>query len=248
MNFQAAYTWAHAIDDSSDGSSLYGVDDWNDNGRWRTNSDFDRRQTLMLNYVYALPFFKNNSSHLVRNGLGGWQLSGITSFFTGIPSQFTCTETGYATGIGTSSMCNPVGSFGVAKHVVNDPQWGPNVAWFNPGAIAMPNLSQLNADGSPGMFGYLARNALMGPGRNDWDIALMKNFQMPWFGGEHSNLQFRWETFNTFNHTQYEYIQAGCSGKTPFGGPCNDSNNIGNGEVTGTWNPRQMQFGLKFSF
>jgi hypothetical protein len=248
LTFQAAYTWAHSIDDSSDGAFLTSVEDWNNLSRWRANSDFDRRQTLELNYVYELPFFKNSSSHLVRNGLGGWQLSGITSFFTGIPSNFTCTENGYSTGIGTSSMCNIIGSYGASKSVTNDPRWGPTVTWFNPGTIAMANQSQLNADGSPGMFGYMGRNALMGPGRNDWDMALMKNFALPWFGGEHSTLQFRWETFNTFNHTQWEYLQAGCNGKTPFGGTCNDSNNIGNGEVTGAWNPRQMQFGLKFTF
>jgi hypothetical protein len=98
------------------------------------------------------------------------------------------------------------------------------------------------------MFGYVGRNALWGPGRNNWDVALMKNFQLPWFNGEHSTLQFRWETFNTFNHTQWEYINAGCSGNTPFGGACNDANNIGNAEVSGAWEPRQMQVALKFTF
>ena len=98
------------------------------------------------------------------------------------------------------------------------------------------------------MFGYMARNPLIGPGRNNWDIALMKVFQMPWFNGEHSSLQFRWETFNTFNHTQWMGVQSGCNSGTPFGVACNDSHNLGNSEVTSAWNPRQMQLGLKFNF
>jgi hypothetical protein len=52
------------------------------------------------------------------------------------------------------------------------------------------------------MFGYIGRNILTGPGRNNWDIALMKNIATPWFGPEKGNIQFRLETFNTFNHPQ----------------------------------------------
>jgi hypothetical protein len=256
LTFQTTYTWAHSIDDSSDGDFLNGVDNFNDLSRWRGNSDFNRAQSLNLNYVYELPFFRNNANHLVKSGLGGWQLSGISTFFTGLPvitggygsAPFTCTENGYATGIGTNTMCNPIEPLKVDKGVINVAPYGPTMRWFNPGALAMPLQSQLPADGEPGMFGYLNRDTLWGPGRNNWDIALMKNFQLPWFRGEHSNMQFRWETFNTFNHTQFEYIQAGCSGKTPFGGACNDANNNGNGAVTGAWNPRQMQFGVKLSF
>jgi hypothetical protein len=256
LTFQSAFTWAHAIDNSSDGSYLSGVEDWYDISRWRGSSDFNRPDTLMLNYIYAIPFLKDNPNHFLRNGLGGWQLSGITSFYTGIPvlnggyasGNFTCTKSGYGSGIGGPVDCNAVGKLGVDKGVTADPRYGNVPTWFNPGTIAMANLSQYSANGGPGMFGYLGRNALVGPGRNNWDIALMKNFTMPWFSGEHSNLQFRFETFNTFNHTQWQTIQAGCSSKTPFGGPCNDSNNLGNGEVTSTWEPRQMQVGLKFMF
>ena len=98
------------------------------------------------------------------------------------------------------------------------------------------------------MFGYMGRNVLTGPGRNNWDLALLKNFQLPFAGGEHSNLQFRLETFNTFNHTQWKSISSGCSGNTPFGAPCAGSNNITRGEVTGAWSPRILQLGLKFMF
>ena len=105
------------------------------------------------------------------------------------------------------------------------------------------------------MFGYMGRNPLTGPGRNNWDLALFKDFSIPWFNGEHSTLQFRLETFNTFNHTQWEGVNVGCNGNPnaddspAFGRSCGgDTYNTGNGEVSSAWNPRQMQLGMKFQF
>jgi hypothetical protein len=99
------------------------------------------------------------------------------------------------------------------------------------------------------MFGYMGRNVLTGPGRNNWDIALLKDFQTPWFGKEHSTLQFRWETYNTFNHPQWQAITAGCGGNTAFGEPCSGlQDNRFNGQVSSAWDPRIMQFALKLTF
>jgi hypothetical protein len=245
LTIQAAYTWSHSIDNSSDGAFLTGVDDWNNLDRWRGNSDFDRRHNLQLNYVYELPFFKNANSRFLKNGLGGWQLSGVTSMFTGIPLNFTCNHSGNLSGMGKSMKCNTVGDFSVSKSMVNLPVFGPTLEWFDPSTISMPVLSQFRADGEPGMFGYMGRNTLHGPGRNNWDIALLKNFSLPL---EHSVLQFRLETYNIFNHTQYETIQAGCGSTTPYGAGCVGAQNVGNGFVTSAWNPRQIQLGLKFMF
>jgi hypothetical protein len=107
--------------------------------------------------------------------------------------------------------------------------------------------SQLLANGEPGMFGNMGRNVLTGPGRNNFDLALEKNISTPWFRGEHGTVQFRLETFNTFNHPQFQYANTGCSGKTPFGGTC-DQNTTTPGEVNTAWAPRNLQLGLKFIF
>ena len=96
-----------------------------------------------------------------------------------------------------------MGPLKIQKGVVDDPQFGPTPSWFNPAVIQQPLMSQLYANSEPGMFGYMGRNVLTGPGRNNWDLALLKDFQTPWFKGEHSMLQFRLETFNTFNHPQW---------------------------------------------
>jgi hypothetical protein len=132
---------------------------------------------------------------------------------------------------------------------MTDTQFGPTPTWFNPAVLQQPYLSQYASNGESGMFGYEGRNVLTGPGRNNWDIALLKDFQAPWFNGEHSSLQFRLETFNTFNHPQWKGINAGCGGETPFGAPCSgNANNYQNGQVSSAWQPRLVQLGLKFIF
>ena len=252
LTLQAAYTWAHGIDNASgpyaEVNGGEGVDDANLN-RWYASSDFNRTQTLVANYIYDLPFFKNSPSRVAKQTLGGWEFSGISSFFTGIPVDMTCGATGMSSGIGQGMRCNTLGPLKIDKTTYDDPQFGPTAMWFNPNMVAQPLLSQYSANGEAGMFGYMGRNLLTGPGRNNWDLALLKNFQLPWARGEHSTLQFRLETFNTFNHPQWKFINASCGGGTPFGAPCSGvANNLGNGEVNGAWAPRNVQLGLKFLF
>jgi hypothetical protein len=259
LTLQTAYTWSHAIDDASAGySSRTGIDD-SDLSRWRATSAMNRTQVLEMNYIYELPFFKKSSSGLARSLLGGWKVSGITSFFSGVPFDFGCGIGGLSSGIGEGVKCNSLGKLAIKKGVVNDPEFGPTPTWFDPNTIGQVTLDQLRADGQPGMFGYMGRNVLTGPGRNNWDMGLLKDFELPWFGPERSRLQFRWETFNTFNHPQwgfgYPAVNAGCDPLTPPGSPCGPATlpdgttiNRNNGQVSAAWPARIMQFGLKFIF
>jgi hypothetical protein len=258
LTFQASYTLSHAIDDASGWNYRSYVDDSN-LSRWRATSDLNRAQVLVMNYVYALPFFKTSSNRFARNALGGWQISGITSFFTGTPIDFSnsapCGIVGFGNGIGTSVRCNSLAPVKIQKGVDNDPQFGPTPTWFDGNAFAQALEPQLRADGQPGMFGTMGRNPLTGPGRNNWDMALLKDFQLPWFGGEHSTLQFRWETFNTFNHPQWQNVNLSCNGspnpdRSPaFGRPCGGHEyNLHNGQVSSAWPARIMQFALKLMF
>jgi hypothetical protein len=268
LTLQAAYTWAHLIDNSTSAYFVYGTNasvDANYNlNRWKGTSDLSRTHVLELNYVYSLPFFKNSHNGFARQALGGWQVSGITSMFTGEPVDFGCGVSGYSTGIGGGVRCNTLGPVKINKSNYNEPNFGPIVRWFDPSVVAQPLQSQLLANNEPGMFGYMGRNVLTGPGRNNWDLALHKNFEFPWFKGEHSTLQFRLETFNTFNHPQWRYINAGCNGDPTtvgvdaqgnpitapaFGVGCGgNARNAGNGEVSSAWAPRNIQLGMKFIF
>jgi len=100
-----------------------------------------------MNYVYALPFFKTSSNRLASNALGGWQISGITSFFTGTPLNpgFACDVTGFGTGIGSGMQCNSLAPVKIQKGVDNDPSSGPRP----PGLMGTPSLIRLNHSFAP---------------------------------------------------------------------------------------------------
>ncbi|MGD1156608.1 MAG: carboxypeptidase-like regulatory domain-containing protein [Terriglobia bacterium] len=240
LTLQASYTWSHSIDDSSQTYSVTsgGINDYN-LSRWKGTSELNRAQILQMNYVYALPFFKNSTSAVARQALGGWQVSGIASLFTGQPSDFNCGVTGYSTNIGGSYRCDVVGKVAPTKGIYNDPVYGPTVQWWNPATVAQPSFSELSTT-----YGNMGRDVLTGPGRNNWDMALMKNFRLH---GEQTMLQFRLETFNTFNHPQWKGIENGCKGKTGFGQTCELNTNTP-GEVNSDWGPRNVQLGLKLIF
>src|SRR5215472_6606797 len=155
----------------------------------------------------------------LKSALSGWQLSGISSFLSGLPVDFNRGGTGLASGIGLGMRCNTLGPVKIHKGVYNDPVYGPVPTWFNPAVLQQPFMSQYYSNGEPGMFGYLGRNVLTGPGRNNWDLGPHKSFNTPWFGGERGTLQFRFETYNTFN-PQWDSINASCGGNTPAATPC----------------------------
>lgn len=102
LAFQAAYTWAHAIDNSSDplvptaGNQEFPRNSF-DLAAERGNSDFDVRQRLVINYSWDLPIGRGRA-HLAEGLAGrifeGWQLAGITTFSGGLPYDiFTVTDT-----------------------------------------------------------------------------------------------------------------------------------------------------------
>jgi hypothetical protein len=258
LTLEAAYTFSKWMDDADSYSADPNINDDLTRRYW-ARSGYNRTNVAVFQYVYDVPFLKNNSNRYVKNAFGGWQVTGVTSFFSGLPVNFGCSVSGYGNGTGSSNMCNSLAPMVIAKSVDNNPTYGPMKQWYNPQAVGQIQQSQLSANNQPGMFGWMGINQLTGPGRNNWDLALLKNFSTPWFRGEHSTVQFRWETYNTFNHPEFSGISAGCGSTTPFGQPCNYATytnangtknvvNAGQGDVNAAWPQRIMQFGLKFIF
>lgn len=252
LTTQVSYTWSHNLDDAT---STYTANDRNIDPynleRWYATSDLNRAQVFTASYIYNLPFFKNASNRLVGGVLGGWEISGITTLMTGQPVSFECGVKNFSSGVGGGVMCNSVGHLAISKSTYMDPTYGPTVSWFNPATIAQPNMSQLLANNEPGMFGTIGRNAITGPGDANTDFALLKNWKVSKFG-EGGLVQFRWETFNTFNHVNWTGFNIGCSGGDYFGQTCNNAaNDLGtnaNGEVNSARDPRIMQFGLEIKW
>ncbi len=231
LAIEAAYTWSHAIDDSSDplvpaaGNQGFPRNSL-DLAAERGNSDFDVRQRLVLNYSWQLPIGRGRS-HLTEGMTGtileGWQVAGITTFSGGLPYEiFTATDTAH-TGQPQRPNFNPAGT----PVPISNPltQTGPNLGLFS--------------DAPFGSAGNLGRNHFYGPGINNWDMVLQKSVSLT----ERVGLDFRAETYNLFNRVQF--TQPG--NLTPDFGTFGQST----GEVRRadqTTGARQIQFGMKLRF
>jgi hypothetical protein len=182
LTMQASYTYSHSIDYASGdvpGNSAQDAYRWN---LERASSNFDRRHIMILSYVYDIPFLSGRG--LVRQVLGNWQVSGISSFETGVPLNITLP--GDNAGVGSAPY---------RPDLVSDPQagGGSRLTWFNPNAFAKPAL---------GAFGNSGRNIATQAGLNNTDASLFKNFPGV-FKREGTGLQFRAEFYNIFNHAQW---------------------------------------------
>lgn len=217
LTTEAAYTYSHCFDYVD--NDLGGIPNFYNLAGEYGNCGFDERHTLVINYVYSLPFF-NHAKGLERTALGGWQVSGITSFYSGLPFTIGAQS-------GDIAHC---GCGGYRANLIGNPNSGPRTQaqWFNTAAFA-PD--------SNGSFGTEGRNLMRGQGINNFDFSVFKNFAgipLP-RSAEGGTLQFRVETYNLWNHTQFNGYS------TTFG--------AGNfGQATSARLPRQIQMGLKFSF
>jgi Carboxypeptidase regulatory-like domain/TonB-dependent Receptor Plug Domain len=238
LTMSLAYTYSHSIDNSSDRYDNAFVNAYNLAAN-RGSSNFDVRHNLALSYVYALPFYKG--SGLAHNVLGGWQVSGITIAQTGTPFSVTNgtnfgDAAGVANGVGTGSRPDIVGNPHASAQDVPGVR-GPLM--FSPAAFTIPTGLT---------FGDVGRNTLYGPGRINFDFGLFKRFSFT----ETRALDFRWENFNLFNHTQYNGINGSMDcGTIPVGGNAGDASCIGSSSflhASGAHLARRMQFGLRFQF
>jgi len=182
LTLQASYTYSHAVDYVS--GDVPGNAHQNAYATYleRASSDFDRRQILVLSYLYNIP--SPSQQRFVRAVLGNWQLSGITSFQGGTPINITLP--GDNAGIGSGPY---------RPNLVGIPSngGGSQQEWFNPLAFARPAL---------GLFGNSGRNVVRGAGINNTDASLFRDFPGI-LKVESSNLQFRAEFYNISNHVNF---------------------------------------------
>jgi len=194
-----AYTWSKSTDSKSaaagiGASAFNGWQGFLDNhnpGLDYGLSDFDVDHRAVASFVWNLPFGKGerygSSASGVKNAvIGGWQMNGIYTWQHGFPVTVQAADLG-----------NVLDSFGTNRaNVSGDPNSGGGTIdkWFNTAAFSQPALGQ---------FGNSLRNMLRGPGINNLDLALFKNFDLP----RNSRLQFRFESFNALNHPQFDRVE-----------------------------------------
>jgi hypothetical protein len=241
LTLQAAYTLSRAIDPSTGQNN--GNNGWdlswvtNPYEGWRYDvgpSPFDRTNVFFVNFVYDIPFLKNNSNRFLRTAVGGWEVSGIVTAESGQPFNVGINGTNVASVFPGGDLGNrpdlvaPL-SYPKSK-VIGSNGTVTGIQWVNPAAFANPTA------GTWGNFGF---DGVRGPGRDDWNLALFKNFVISEARG--SAFQFRAESFNTWNHTQF-----GGSGQN--GGFSNNFGASNFGQMTSAFDPRVFQLGAKLIF
>lgn len=224
LTLNASYTWSKALDETdADGNAIgYAYDRKRD----YAPAGFDRKHVFNFDYVYELPSFTTDNG-FVKAAANGWTLAGITRFWSGTPINVTANgDTGTLAG-SSGQRADYIGG-----QIYPDTQTRFN--FFNPLAFARP---------AQGSLGNLGRNALRGPGINNWDISLYKNTRIT----ERLSAQLRVETFNTFNHTQWSTVSGGINVPNPSTAVTKATAGS-TGQVSATRDPRNIQLGIKLLF
>jgi hypothetical protein len=233
------YTYSHEIDITSYDESGSGQ---NISNPWyfkydRGSGALDRRNILSANYVYKLPIF-NKSAGILKSTLGGWEIAGTIIDESGTPNA-----------PGGDAPYDTVGLGGTYTSRPNALPWDigmpkTRTKWFDTAHFYSPTPAY-DGGGNLG-FGNAGKDYIVGPGRVNFTTDLYKTFSF-W---EKASLTLRFESFNTFNHTEWNGINAGMSCVQWTGNninvPCQAQGNYG--QVTGTWDPRNMELGAKFVF
>jgi hypothetical protein len=251
LTMELNYTYAHSIDnDSGVQNALIDfataeICDLRNLRVCRGSSDFDHRHILSSSFEYGLPigqgkWIANGSSKLLDELIGGWRLSGIFSADTGSPFKidsgaFTIdfTQTQPAVFIGNKSDIKG------KIHLVSQGAGAPSTVQF-----FSNETNALGAFTAPIAGGPGTRNVVTGPGLWRLDLALLKDFKMPWEG---HRLQFRTDAINVFNHVNFANPGANNTAQlinpSSFG---NITSDLGpNGEASGA---RILQLGLRYIF
>ena len=242
------YTFSKSIDDASgiQTSGVFGQAFILNALRPKDNravSDFDTRHIINVNGVFELPFgkgryFFNGMNKYADAVIGGWQLSSVFRYNSGVPISGVSANfidiAGWPTNWNSRSF--------VVR--VRDVSTSPN---GNSGEGGVPNLFrdrtaayQSFRVAAPGETGD--RNLLRYPGYIALDLGLAKTFKSPW--NENHKIQFRVDTFNLTNTQKFTDVDS-IFGLDPFRDT--PSSTFGNfAAIQGS--PRVIQFALRYDF
>jgi hypothetical protein len=207
------------------------------------NSDFDLRHNINADLVWDLPVgrghaFLGNSGRAADAIFGGWQLSSIFRFNTGLPTGISpFDQEQWATNWEVQSNSTPTAPIHTC------PNKPANAAPSLFGGCDLNQIYQSFRNAYPGEIG--PRNYLRFPGYVDIDLGLSKSWKMPWHEGH--ELQVRWDVFNVTNTQKLTGIADFAIAQDPalnqLSAPPDWSNFT---QIQGA--PRVMQLGARYSF
>ena len=192
LTTQVSFTWSHNLDTASEVNDFFGTsgyvpaDSRNLAGSYG-NSEFDQRRSLVITYIYALPFPKseNKAVYLVKD----WQISGTTTLRDGLATP-VLTFGGESGVQNFHERPDCIGPIRYQLSVFNDPNNPAANSYVMPGAFGTP---------APGTFGTCPRNPIVAPGLIAFDISVQRTFKLT----EHLAFEFRTSFFNAFNHPNF---------------------------------------------
>jgi hypothetical protein len=222
LNYSIGYTYSKSIDQSSSISDPLNPFDFS---ATRALSAFDLKHNFVASYLYQLPL--ERLSNRFKNALQGWEISGITRATSGFPVTLRTD--------GDNSLMGSIPN-GVNNHSLDLPDYNglPLELNGNPrNGLPYFNVAAFS-DNALGTPGDASRRSFYGPGELNFDLAMLRNFRF----SESKALQFRLESFNTFNHAQ-------------FFGPASVNGDVDSalfGQVVKAQSPRLVQIALKFTY
>jgi hypothetical protein len=238
LNYQASYTWSHAIDqgtcntrfDYNTGSDC--PPNQHDFEAMRATSSFDVPSNFKFSGTYQFP---SPNNHFMRPVIGGWQLSGIILAQSGTPFSAWNFGSYSADCTGIDVKCGDYNADGYNQDL-------PNKKTLKAGGFSkeqylggvFDTYRDFGAP-DPGTEGNQTRNTFRNPSYFNVDASVIKNNPLPWFGGDKSNLQLRFDFFNALNKVNLWSVVNNIS----------DSNF---GKVVQTYQPRIIQLGAHFEF
>ena len=227
LQIGGAWTWSKSMDyvsnDFAAVADVVPIKIWN-----YGKSDFDRTHIVQINWLWDVP----GITRLVKNKVAGaigdnWQLSGVASFISGAPSGI-----GLST---TNGLDIPGGGDGVRPLVLSNPIIPKGqrtmLQYFNTSVFAIPAI------GTPG---DAPRDVVRGPGTNNFDMTVFKNFLIK----EKVRLQLRFEAYNAFNHTQF----SGMNTTAQFNPATGQQVNAAFGTLTSARGSRVGQASVRINF
>ncbi len=213
-----AYTWAKVTDDVDGPSTSSGIQDIYNLQAEHGLASYDVPHRFVANYVYRIPLGRGskllNGVKVVQDVVRGWEFSGITEFQIGLPLAVSQSNgTGGFTGTERPNQVAP-GALPPGQRSL--------AMWFNTAAFVQ----------SPAFTaGTAPRFPFFGPGIDNWDTALMRNFAF----GERRYVQLRGEFYNTMNHPNFK-------------NPNTTLGNVNYGRITSDNGARVMELVLRIFF
>jgi hypothetical protein len=205
--FNASYTYSKLIDFQSD---VFAVNNtpaiseiptiFGGMNNERAVSFYDRTHRAVFTYVYALPFYRSQRG-VLGNTLGGWEISGVTTFESGVPMTILngVDSDGFSGSTSDRPNYNPLGQKGVRAI----PNATSPTGYVNPDNNNLPidpsTAEYIGLAAGSGKSGNLGRNTYRGPGIANYDANAVKRFKIK----ERFSVEFRTEFYNLFNHSQY---------------------------------------------